>query len=307
MQWIASDPDQIGRVVVMNEVRPLGQAARSELEFMASVVPIVKMTPEGMTPVGTAFFVSALGLLIAARHSVDGFLPVDVLPGDHYGRPNERLFILVPSGDTPAAARHRTTMLITQIALEPGLSDVAILEVNMETYPAQVRAHFRPWPLAHHRPTTGEDCVVAGYADMKVGEFINATRVSPDLEWQQHLRFAEGVVGNVHPGGRDSLLAPHPCFEVLAATSGGMSGGPVFTNNGISGVLSRGWTFESEGPPNSLSALIASCYHLEVEVNLGVGRRTYKMSTLIKEGHVVSEGPMIQRRMNEDRVEILWP
>jgi hypothetical protein len=203
----------------------LDQVARSELEFMASVVPVVDVTPEGMTPAGTAFFVSELGLLFAARHSVDGFLPADVSVGDHYGHPNERLFILVPSGNTASALHHRTTMLITQIALEPRLSDVAILEVNMETYPAEMRTHFRPWPLAHHRPTTGEDCVVAGYADMKVGELIDATGMSPDLEWQQKLRFAEGVVGNVHPGGRDSLLAPHPCFEVLAASNGGMSGG----------------------------------------------------------------------------------
>jgi hypothetical protein len=285
----------------------LDKVARSELEFMASVVPVVDMTPEGMTPVGTAFFVSALGLLLAARHSVDGFLPADVSAGDHFGNPSERLFILVPSGNTATALRHRTAMLITQIALEPRLSDVAILEVNMEAYPADTRNHFRPWPLAHHRPTTGEDCVVAGYADMKVGELIDATEMSPDLEWQQRLRFAEGVVGNVHPGGRDSLLAPHPCFEVLAATSGGMSGGPVFTENGIGGVLSRGWNFQSDGPPNSLGALIASCYHFEVEVDLGVGRHTYKMSTLIEQGYVVSEGPAIQRRMNEDRVEILWP
>src|SRR5450759_5852322 len=88
-------------------------AARSELEFMASVVPVVDMTPEGMTPVGTAFFVSELGLLIAARHSVDGFLPAEVSAGDHYGRANERLFILVPSGDTPAALHHRTTMSVS--------------------------------------------------------------------------------------------------------------------------------------------------------------------------------------------------
>jgi len=53
-----------------------------------------------------------------------------------------------------------------------------------------------------------------------------------------------GIVKEIHPQGRDRLLS-WPCFEVNARFEGGMSGGPVFNQQGeVCGLICRGMKFE---------------------------------------------------------------
>jgi hypothetical protein len=242
---------------------------------MASVVPVLETTPRGIFALGTAFFVSERGILVTARHVVDGQLDNDVAAGDHLAQSDHRFFVLVPSDVTSQGQRHRASLVVTQVALEARLSDVAILVVDMSQFPVATRQHLKPWRLAHFRPVPGESSWAVGYADMAVGEAIASGPAAGDIEWHQALSREEGPVEEILPRGRDPVMAPHPCFSVSTNTAPGMSGGPVFTSRGIGGVVSIGLSQSEDLPPYSIAALISSGYHLGVDLDLGRGRRTY--------------------------------
>src|ERR1700733_13038566 len=166
-------------------------APLSDLDLATSVVPILQSRPGGIIPLGTGFFVSARGLLATARHVVDGDLVGDVPTGDVFGPPDSLLFVLVPSGDTPAERNRRTGVPLRQVALHPGKSDVAILIVDMSRFPPSMIQHLRPWTLAHFRPTAGEEAAALGYAGMEVGDFLATGDAGvTDLEFRQDLRSA---------------------------------------------------------------------------------------------------------------------
>jgi hypothetical protein len=137
---------------------------------------------------------------------------------------------------------------------------------------------------------------------MKVGEPIDESGQNPDLVWQQQLKMEEGLVGSLYTMGRDSGLAPHPCFEALVQTDPGMSGGPVFTNNGLGGVVSTGMSNSAY----SLASLISTCYHLGVTCDLGDGPREYMFNDLITRGAIAATGPPTGMRSKGERFEVLW-
>lgn len=279
---------------------------RSEFEVMASVVPVLETTPRGIVALGTAFFVSERGILVTARHVIDGQLDDNISAGDHLGHRDHRFFVLVPSEVTSPGQRHRTSLMVTQVALEPQLSDVAILVVDMGQFPVVTRQHLKPWTLAHFRPIPGESSWAIGYADMAVGKVIVSGPAAGDIEWHQALRCEEGPVDEILPGGRDAVMAPHPCFSVSTNTAPGTSGGPVFTSRGIGGVVSLGLSQSGDLPPYSIAALISSGYHLGIDLDLGRGRQTYLISDLIGMGEIVTVGGPTAMVVNDGRLEVVW-
>lgn len=136
--------------------------ARSKLETLTTVVPIAEVHNGEIKSVGTAFFVSEAGLLVTARHVIDGMVPEDAPEGRFLGRHSHKFAIVVPS--TPSEDPDEVTAIrIQQIALDASVSDVAVLRVDMREFPAALLPYLRPWPLAHVRPKSGEECLVIGY------------------------------------------------------------------------------------------------------------------------------------------------
>jgi S1-C subfamily serine protease len=273
---------------------------------MTSVVPVLESDNEVITAVGSAFFVSDQGILLTARHVVDAAFGDDVTAGDHVGGPGRFYFVLIPAGTSPEAQAHRVSLRVTHVSFQPELSDVAIVRADMEAFPAELFPRLKVWPLAHFRVTPGEECMAAGYGVMAVGEPIDES--GPDLEWTQRVDAVEGFVGRVFPGGRDAGFARHPCFEVLVATKGGMSGGPVFTHNGLVGVVSGG----ASDAPYTLASYIATCYQLGIEFDAGDGLESHMFNDLISAGHVTATGPrtgmrVIEGPYEEPRLEVVWP
>jgi hypothetical protein len=78
-----------------------------------------------------------------------------------------------------------------------------------------------------------------------VGSVIRAfgyPRTSSELG-DHHLAFttdpttSSGVVTAVYPKGRDRVMLPFPCYEVNARFDAAMSGGPVFVDGKLAGLL----------------------------------------------------------------------
>ncbi|MHB2029814.1 MAG: S1 family peptidase, partial [Acidimicrobiales bacterium] len=211
---------------------------RNPLELAASVVPVLRNRNGQIAGCGTAFFVSNDGVLFTAGHVVAANFEGQVKNGIFHGEPGDIYFVAVPGGDSPGELGHLVGVRVEYIAFEPRLSDVAVLRADMSSYPPSTRAHLQAWSLAHFRPVPGEECVVMGYADMRLGDPILTDAANPDFTWTHRLAFEEGEVEELHPAGRDDGAAPYPCFSIGLATSGGMSGGPVFTKDGLVGVIS---------------------------------------------------------------------
>ena len=270
---------------------------------MTCVVPVLDSESGVMRARGTAFFVSDRGLLITARHVIDEKVPDDVSGGDHRGPEGHHYFVIVPSSPTEAGQADRVSLRVVQIALDPRKSDVAVMTVDMGAFPDVMRPSLKPWPLAHVRPTPGEECMVMGYADMAVGEPVDSAGGSLDVIWTQRLAVSDGRVGDLYTSGRDSGLAPHPCFEITIETTGGMSGGPVFTQAGLCGVLSAG----ANDAPYSLASFIATCYQLGIDCDFGDGQTTYAINDLVMSRRIAATGPRVGMKDLGDRYEILWP
>lgn len=141
----------------------------------------MQMSSKGVEALGTAFFVSSRGILLTARHIVDGELSEGVPAGDVTGSPNHGFFVLVPSGVTAQGQRHRTSLRVTQVALEPRTSDVAVILVNMTEFRSSVLPYLKPWPLAHFRPTPGEEAVAVGYQEWRSGPLVTSGAAVPTL------------------------------------------------------------------------------------------------------------------------------
>ena len=78
-----------------------------------------------------------------------------------------------------------------------------------------------------------------------------------------------GEVRETHPVRRDSVRLTFPCFRVNARFDGGMSGGPVFTDNGrLCGVICSSLPASTEGEEHcSYAATLWPLMGLGIDVN----------------------------------------
>lgn len=91
-------------------------------------------------------------------------------------------------------------------------------------------------------PAVGTELLAIGYPETSVDRQLNA------LAWKTGLFVATGVVRATHLRRRDSVSMPFPCFQTNARFDGGMSGGPVFTTDGmLVGVVTADMPPASEG------------------------------------------------------------
>ena len=126
---------------------------------------------------------------------------------------------------------------------------------------------------------------------------------STRIGWMQRLDARSGLVGDLFPGGRDRVLAPHPCFEVRVPTKGGMSGGPVFTRRGLCGVFSSG---DINDFPYGYASYIATCYYLAIDCDAGNGIQSLTITDLVTSGHIQARGDDFEMRNVDDRYRIEW-
>lgn len=121
-----------------------------------------------------------------------------------------------------------------------GNTDVAFLMVEAASSLPNL---LRQATLTTRMPRIGERIVIVG---------VKHHAESPtaiDDEIKMSMMTAIGEVTARYEQKRDSVLLPHPCFEVSCAASGGMSGGPAFDKDGfLLGLITSSVEGDTGGP-----------------------------------------------------------
>lgn len=132
--------------------------------------------------------------------------------------------------------------------------DVAVLEFE----PLVVGQTSRLWPvvtLEAFPPAVDTPIVAFGYRRQSVSVASSQGRVTATLT-RSH-----GIVQEIHPEHRDQSRLRFPCFRTDAQFDGGMSGGPVFNQDGrVCGIVCS--SIPATSPKDAHSSYAASVWPL---------------------------------------------
>lgn len=139
-------------------------------------------------------------------------------------------------------------------------TDVTVLVVNAD--PAALPSAYPKINL--NPPDIGNKVFAFGYAG-------NASVDSEAIRITPNGRTSTGEVLDIYPNGRDSALAPFPCFRTNARFDDAMSGGPVFDQHGaLCGLIATNMPPIAEGEEHSsLVTLLWPLMALEIDAPWG--------------------------------------
>ncbi len=238
-------------------------------EVQTSIMPLVHRRGGEMRALGTCFCISNQGLCLTARHVVDEAFPniestvLDVKDGELFA-----LYVGAPHGPEPDAPLNGGLLPVNKMYFSPDL-DVAALSLTMMS---DVKTgELIPMPafaLGVTPPHVGTSCLAVGYH--KMSWTADEALVSVD----QGFAATRGVVEELHIPRRDRFQLHFPCFRTSAHYPGGMSGAPVFTEDGfVRGVVCSEIEMGGDGDAHiSYASLVGPSLLLTLEGNDGPGQ-----------------------------------
>jgi hypothetical protein len=191
---------------------------------------------EGWKPIGTAIAL-APNLILTAKHVVDG-----LWQQHHLRRPDKMAdSAIIAFQVLPGAAG---ALWYAKNAYYSLHTDLVLLDV----FPYSESASDYKWRkvvINFAPPHVGQTIVGFGYSGGRIEESGDQPLA---LRWDAHPRTTQGRVVAVHHAGRDRGLCSFPCFEMSARTEPGMSGGPLFDENGrLCGLVCGGGLDREDG------------------------------------------------------------
>jgi hypothetical protein len=256
-----------------------------------SIVPIVAHAHGEleMRCLGTGFFVSCSGLLVTAAHVVTD----PITGGGGFAKPlddrnwqieNSSLGVVVRLPSLPSESlftfrpiewaaflgqRTESPLPIAGINLKLN-SDAAVCKV------APIRADIPHQPLAIvHRGLAGlgmragKRATAIGYGAMERIPLKNDSgRLIPEhLPFQMHV--SSGLILEHFPDNlvKKHVPSPGPCFSAALRLPHGMSGSPIFDDEGIyvHGVVSTGWDLGADSEPLGFGSMLAASLDVPIE------------------------------------------
>lgn len=269
----------------------------------SAIVPVVVIGPGCFKYVGTAFNIAPDGLFVTARHVLEGregaFYWQERYPGSHIA------VIWTGSGvrhdDVPDLLGGPIYVSAWTKYDEPE-SDLALLRAGM-------LKDGEPFTMPTVRlstclPKVGEKIAGVGYPKPTVE---SATQEQREVTLDHYLHVATGEIVEVFEEGRDRVMLPSAGFHTEAVFESGMSGGPVFNQDGYAcGVISFGLAPNEDYPRyTSYASLALALYTLW----LSDGQTKMTVYEMAEKGIVATDDRFDQLQYIEDdgRVGVRLP
>ncbi|MEO8000663.1 MAG: trypsin-like peptidase domain-containing protein [Arenimonas sp.] len=199
---------------------------------LVGTAPIFKLGVDGSTRlIGTGFWVTTVGHLITAWHVIE----------DNIGKDG------VDEGPIFAIQTLLDRKLITRTFRKSDKHETYDLALTETTEPFDGSPPTIPHVLTLDEPRLGSrihthsflspDQEFSGERRLGISNFTfrgaglnEAFKQKFDISYMSRIGF--GIVTDLYPDGRDSVMLPFPCFQSDMPIYGGNSGGPVFDEKG---------------------------------------------------------------------------
>jgi hypothetical protein len=149
-------------------------------------------------------------------------------------------------------------------------TDIVLLHLGLDraTSPDEQIAWKQP-RLRALPPPAGQHVVAFGYRESRIT--VTESDGVHHIDLKDRPTSSAGVVRQVYPRGRDSVMLPFPCFEIEARFDPGMSGGMVIDETGalcglICASLQHG---DPNAPPISYVASLWPMLKTEISIDRG--------------------------------------
>lgn len=282
-----------------------------------SIVPIVTHSHGEleMRCLGTGFFVSCSGLLITAAHVITdpitrtdgGAKPVN---DRNWQLENGSLGVMVRLPSLPPESRYifrpiewaaflgerrESPLPIAGVDLKLN-SDVAVCKV----VPIEANVPYQPLAIVHRNFAgvgmgVGKRATAIGYGAMeRILLRSESGRLIPErLPFEMHV--ASGVILAHFPDNfaKKHVPSPGPCFSAALRLPPGMSGSPIFDDEGIyvHGVVSTGWDLGADAEPLGFGSMLAGS--LEVPIGPLDNKTLTELHSMDEHGFPKLSGPRI--------------
>lgn len=244
-----------------------------------AIVPVIAMIDNQAVSIGTAFCINPSGIFMTAGHVIKDAIKraIRIIGDDGKFRDDINLYILyVSSSKNPDDSFIGGLMNIQKCWMNND-HDIAVFRVRMGQLNGEIYPKLPILPMTINIPNINQEIIGAGYHTMK-SDYKNLV-----LNQVQKYSYTTGRVIELYPESRDSIMINFPCFRTNARFDPGMSGGPIFCNERVCGIICSGYgLIEDTTDYISYGALLWIAMSLSIE--------TISSDNIIQESNLLEWG-----------------